>query len=39
MSTALYPCQQSTLIHKYFDYVILTCQHHTREMSTETYPI
>ena len=39
MSTALYLCQQSTSIHKYFDYVILTCQHHTQDMPTETYPI
>ena len=39
MSTTLYPCQQSTSIHKYIDYVILTHQHHTREMSTETDPM
>ena len=35
MSTALYPCQQSTSIHKYFGYVIVTCQHHTRDANRD----
>ena len=38
-STAYYPCQQRTSIHKYITYVILTCKHHTRGMSTETDPM